>query len=221
MAPFLALITPVGGDTQPPQPPLGIWGPTDPRPTPPIANPGRPPWWGMANDPGYSPPWAQPRPPTDPGYSPPWAQVPPGGQGGGPVDPGYSPPWAQVPGGGKPPQGPVDPGYSPPWAQVPPGGQGPVDPGYSPPWAQVPGGGQPPVGPPNLPEGGGVIVPLPESVDAPEPPAGTPENHEPYVVWFGPGTVVSVVYLPPPATTKPPVPGQTPPGGPATPAAKK
>jgi hypothetical protein len=223
MAPFLALITPVGetGGGQPP----GIWGPNDPRPTPPIAGPGRPPWWGIANDPGYSPPWARPpvdpgysppwaqvppgtRPPTgpvDPGYSPPWAQVPPGGQGGGPVDPGYSPPWAQV-------RPPVDPGYSPPWAQVPPGGQGggPVDPGYSPPWAQVPGGGRPP-GPPNLPEGGGVIVPLPEGANAPPAPEGTPENHSPYVVWFGPGTVVSVVYLPPPATTKPPVPGERPP----------
>ena len=190
MAPFLALITPVGGESQPPQPPLGIWGPTDPRPTNPIAGPGRPPWWGMANDPGYGRP-VGPGGPVDPGYSPPWAQVPPGGQGGGPVDPGYSPPWAQVPGGG---QGPVDPGYSPPWAQVPPGG-----------------GGRPPVGPPNLPEGGGVIVPLPEGANATPHPEGTPENHSPYVVWFGPGTVVSVVYLPPPATSKPTPPATEPP----------
>ena len=36
MQPFLAMITPIGG-TEPPQPPLGIWGPSDPRPTNPIA----------------------------------------------------------------------------------------------------------------------------------------------------------------------------------------
>jgi hypothetical protein len=126
-APFLALITPVSGDTAP-QPPLGIWGGgNQPFPTPPIAGPGRPPWWGMANDPGYSPPWA--RPPVDPGYSPPWARP-----GPGPIDPGYSPPWARPP---------VDPGFGNPWFDPHPSHPiyfppGPVDPGYSPPWAQVP-----------------------------------------------------------------------------------
>ena len=42
--PFLALITPLGAP--PAQPPLGIWGPTDPRPTQPIAgwNPGTGTW---------------------------------------------------------------------------------------------------------------------------------------------------------------------------------
>ena len=43
MGPFLALITPLGGGTEPPTPqPPGIWGPSDPRPTLPIAgwNPG-------------------------------------------------------------------------------------------------------------------------------------------------------------------------------------
>jgi hypothetical protein len=60
--PFLALITPLS-DARPdntlpvPQPPLGIWGPTDPRPTHPIYMPGGP------VDPGYSPPWARPQPP--------------------------------------------------------------------------------------------------------------------------------------------------------------
>jgi len=114
--------------------------------------------------------------------------------------PGVPGNWPALPGQPRPP-GATDPGYSPPWAQVPPGGQGggPVDPGYSPPWAQVPGT-QPP---PNLPAGGGVIVPLPEGVNAPPAPEGTPEDHKPYAVWFGPGTVVSVVYLPPPATSKP------------------
>jgi hypothetical protein len=40
-APFLALITPLASP-EAPQPPLGIWGPSDPRPTNPIAgwNPG-------------------------------------------------------------------------------------------------------------------------------------------------------------------------------------
>lgn len=39
MQPFLALITPVGGGGGGERPPLGIWGPTDPRPTPPIVLP--------------------------------------------------------------------------------------------------------------------------------------------------------------------------------------
>jgi len=100
---------------------------------------------------------------------------------------------------------------------VPPGGQGggPVDPGYSPPWAQVPGGGGGQPTPPNLPEGGGIIVPIPEDPQrpVPPPPEGTAPDAKPYVVWFGPGTVASVVYIPPIATTKPPVPGQKPPEG--------
>jgi hypothetical protein len=93
---------------------------------------------------------------------------------------------------------PVDPGYSPPWAQVPGGPGGP-------------GGGTPPPSPPNLPEGGGILIPLPEGSEGPPPPEGTPDDHVAYVVWFGPGTVAGVVYLPPVATTKPPVPGQNPP----------
>lgn len=125
MQPFLALITPVGAAEQPP---LGIWGPTDPRPTPPVAGPGRPPWWGMANDPGWSggspsqpplviwgpgdprptPPVAGPgRPPwwgmaQDPGYGVP---LPPLGTWGGsgerfPTNPIAEPPWGW---GGTPP----------------------------------------------------------------------------------------------------------------------
>jgi hypothetical protein len=67
-----------------------IWGPTDPRPTPPVAGPGRPPWWGMAQDPGYGievgqPPgiWGPGDPrPTNPiaGFDPAhgtWPDVPP------------------------------------------------------------------------------------------------------------------------------------------------
>ena len=71
----------------------------------------------------------------------------------------------------------------------------------------------PPPSPPNLPEGGGVVIPIPPDASAPvpPPPEGTPPDSKPYVVWFGPGTVASVVYLQPIATTKPPVPGQQPP----------
>ena len=87
------IVVPPGGNwPQPPQPPLGIWGPTDPRPTHPIAgwNPG-------------SGTWPQPPGPVDPGYSPPWAQVPGGGGGqppypstgpGFPTHPIQLPPWA-------------------------------------------------------------------------------------------------------------------------------
>lgn len=66
----VASLTGLGVGGGPAQPPLGMWGPSDPRPTNPIAgwNPGTGTW---------------PTPPT--------------GSGGGPVDPGYSPPWAQVP----------------------------------------------------------------------------------------------------------------------------
>ena len=54
--PFLALITPIGdtgGGSPPSAAPPGFWGPNDPRPTNPIAGPGRGLGWGMANDPGY------------------------------------------------------------------------------------------------------------------------------------------------------------------------
>jgi hypothetical protein len=45
-------LTVVGVPADSPLPPY-IWGPGDPRPTNPIAGPGRGPNWGMANDPGY------------------------------------------------------------------------------------------------------------------------------------------------------------------------
>jgi len=47
------------------------------------------------------------------------------------------------------------------------------------------------------------LIPLPEGSSAPPAPEGTPEDHTPYVVWFGPGTIAGVVYLPPVATSKP------------------
>ena len=62
-APFLALITPIGETVTPPQPPLGIWGPTDPRPTHPIAPGGQPPRpWGPINYPDQGLPGNQPYP---------------------------------------------------------------------------------------------------------------------------------------------------------------
>ena|SRR5215831_7747904 len=65
--PILAYIVPVSGGEppgQPGQPPLGIWGPTDPRPTHPIAPGGAPPViWG--------PPGPWPQPPYHPGGQPP------------------------------------------------------------------------------------------------------------------------------------------------------
>ena len=134
--PFLALITPVGdtgGGGGPPEPPLGIWGPTDPRPTHPIA--------------GY--PWPQPPGgggPVDPGYSPPWAQAPGGGPGG-PVDPGYSPPWAR-PGPPLGIWGPTDPRPSHPIyipIQPPLDFWGPNDPRPTPP-IYIPVQPQPPLG---------------------------------------------------------------------------
>jgi hypothetical protein len=128
-APFLALITPLAAPEQPPQPPLGIWGPSDPRPTLPIAGwdpgtgtfpkpqPPQPPLviWGPGDprptlpiagwDPGSG---AFPKPPQ-----------PPLGTWGGagqpfPTNPIAEPPWGW---GNKPPEitlppetpiGPVD-----------------------------------------------------------------------------------------------------------------
>ena len=77
MAWFLVQGIPAGDPGGQPQPPLGIWGPNDPRPTHPIA-----------------------------GWNPGTGTFPPGGGQGGPVDPGYSPPWAQLPPGIWGPPGP-------------------------------------------------------------------------------------------------------------------
>jgi hypothetical protein len=92
MQPFLAMIMPVGGGPYPdntlpgPQPPTGgppgIWGPTDPRPTHPIA--GVPPGGGGGQPPGIWGP-TDPRP-TPPIYIPPEGSPPPLGIWG-PTDP--------------------------------------------------------------------------------------------------------------------------------------
>jgi hypothetical protein len=114
MAQYLCLVTVLscvdGPSPQPP--PLGIWGPTDPRPTPPIAMPpggvpGQPPLgiWGPTDPrPGYGLPGNQPYPDNSlPGQPPrPW----------GPTDPRPTPPIYIPPAGGQPPLGiwgPTDP----------------------------------------------------------------------------------------------------------------
>ena len=155
--PFLALITPLGGGggpvdpgysppwatPTPPQPPLGIWGPTDPRPTNPIAGPGRPPGWGMANDPGYG----VPIPPSPPLVI--W----------GPGDPRPTQPIA---GPGRPPNWGManDPGYGIDAGLGTWGGAGqpfPTNPIAEPPW----GWGNPPPALPVIPE----VPALPGKID--------------------------------------------------------
>lgn len=97
-----------GGPIVPPPQPPGIWGPTDPRPTPPIANvpgvPGyRPPGdhiWGGGNEPFPTPPiHIPPLPPNveqpQPG-DPTKPLPPPPGAGGWPVQPQTPPPYIVV-----------------------------------------------------------------------------------------------------------------------------
>jgi hypothetical protein len=113
----LPVVPPGGVWPTPPSPPLGTWGGAgEPFPTPPIAGPGRPPNWGMANDPGYG--IEEGGKPAGPGGVP--IQLP--GQdpsGGGWVYayvPGYGWMWIRVSGapgsGTEPPTTP--PGYTPP-----------------------------------------------------------------------------------------------------------
>lgn len=90
----------VGGGPIPPGPggPVHIWGPTDPRPTPPIYWPGFPGGGGGAQPPGGDHIWG----PTDPRPTPPiyWPGFPGGGGGGGQLPPGVELP---------PPPNPGDP----------------------------------------------------------------------------------------------------------------
>jgi hypothetical protein len=134
----------VGGGPMPGGPPLGIWGPTDPRPTPPIAPGGPPPQiWPSPGVPTH--PIAPGGPP--PGYwggvAPPYPdQGLPGQQPGiwpspghptHPIAPGGAPPgiW----GGGNVPM-PTPPIYLPP-GTLP--GTKPEHPIYIPPSSGVPG----------------------------------------------------------------------------------
>jgi hypothetical protein len=76
-----------------------IWGPNDPRPTPPIFIPIEPPpvegGGPEVTPPIYIPVW--PTPPVDPGYGIPEV----------PVDPGYNPPGVGAPGSGLTPDNPI------------------------------------------------------------------------------------------------------------------
>lgn len=169
MEPFLALITPLAQPpTQPPQPPIGIWGPTDPRPTPPIAGPNRPPWWGMAQDPSYGIPVGGVPHPSHPIH---WG---PGGEIGGPPYPSQGPGFPTPPIAG--------PGRPPWWGMA-------QDPGYGVPLPPQPGDATPPPSAPPKPEAppppeGGwywqgvwqLWVWVPTQTASPPPPAasGTP-----------------------------------------------
>lgn len=169
--PFLALITPLTSDGRPdqglPVPPVGIW-PSPGHPSHPIAPGGRPPLgiWGPT-DPRPSNPIALPPgsisgTPEQPIYTPPLfpshpIELPPGSVGGTPEQPIYYPPYPDqgLPGGGwggrppRPDQGlpwpgrPVDPG----WGVGLPGGR-PIDPGWG-----IPEGGvvSPPIYIPGVP----------------------------------------------------------------------
>jgi hypothetical protein len=77
---FISGLAPGGGpivppDTEPPEPPLGIWGPTDPRPTHPIVLPPTPPG---VDPPHPAHPIVLPPVPPDPPIVPP-DQGPPEG----------------------------------------------------------------------------------------------------------------------------------------------
>jgi hypothetical protein len=106
----------VGGGPMPGGPPLGIWGPTDPRPTPPIAPGGPPP--GIWPSPGH------PSHPIAPGGAPPgyWG--------------GVAPPYPDQGLPGQPPYPSQGPGFPTPPIYLPPGtipGLKPEHPIYIPP----------------------------------------------------------------------------------------
>lgn len=191
MQPFLAMITPVGSSpgvpTHPivippnPQPPLVIWGPDDPRPTPPIflppQTPGEPP----------TPPvhiWG----PTDPRPTPPIFIPPQPPQIWGPGDPRPTPP-IYIP--------PSEPGEEPkpPLILWGPNDPRPTPPIYLPP--QVPG--QPPQ-PPVIWGGGNVPMPTPPIY---LPPAGGGSPPGPW----GPNDPrpTPPIYLPPVTPGDPPL----------------
>jgi hypothetical protein len=129
-----------------------------------------------------------------------------------PTDPGY--------GGGRPrPDRPDNslPGFGHPDQDLPGFNPRPDQglPGYGHPDHGLPGYGHPdqglPVPPPagvvtppinlpsrpQLPAGSGIVVPLPDGVPLPTPPEVIPDGSKPYVLWYGPGTQSTVVYLKP------------------------
>jgi len=158
-----------GGPVYPPagggEPPLGIWGPTDPRPTPPIYWPGYPNW--PTQPPGGG--GGQPGVPTFPIWGPPGSNFP--------DKPGYPPvaghPLPPIP---VPPEAPnLPPPGSPP---VMIGGNQPVNPIAPPPAIIVnyPGVGLVLV---PLPSGGGGSAPVPPNPPIDVPPGGPPSGGDP------------------------------------------
>ena len=152
--------------SEPPKPPLGIWGPTDPRPTFPIAG------WDPIH--GTFPPFNPP-----PVSRPPWRPEVPGSPAWGQPHPDH--PISGIPGISLPIFLPGMPGWGewppkPPTEQPPgmagqlpasdPSGSGWVFgfvPGYGWMWAFVPA--KPPVTEPPPTEGGGPEVPEPKQMD--------------------------------------------------------
>jgi hypothetical protein len=86
-------IVPPGGYPPEGGQPPGIWGPTDPRPTPPIYWPGFP---GQPPSGGQPPGGGSPGEPTFPIWGPPGVELPPGSGyppvAGHPLPPGETPP---------------------------------------------------------------------------------------------------------------------------------
>jgi len=126
---------------------------------------------------------------TDPGF----------GAGAPPVDPDFGFGTLPHPGHGLPGYGRPD--NSLPWAPVHPGnalpGHGHPDQGLPiPPPAGVV---SPPIviPAPSLPKGSGIVVPLPEGVAVPTPTSPPAPGTKPHILWYGPGTTSSVVYLTP------------------------
>lgn len=122
------------------------------------------------------------------------------GIGGGPILPPYPdhglPPYPDNTLPGRPPYPSQGPGFPTHPIVIPP---------PQPPQPGVPA--HPIVLPPDnpatgLPPGSGVIIPLPPAATPPTPPADTPADHAPYIVWFGPGTVAAVIWMPPVATPR-------------------
>jgi hypothetical protein len=168
-------ITPGSPPPRPhPEPPLGIWGPTDPRPTHPIA--------GIPGFPGYTPPGGGGGGgggPVDPGYSPPWAQLP--------VDPGYGIPEGGYPGNPPRPTHPIMLPGMPGWGQPSPG----------------PGPGTPPSPGPGVTAVVIPVPAPPEGTPPTPPPAGMPPDSVQVLIWFGPGTKPASAWVAPFASTGP------------------
>ena len=184
---FLVQGIPVGGGDGPQPSPPGIWGPTDPRPTHPIA--------GLPGFPGYQPPgiWG----PTDPRPTHPIAGVP-GGGGQPPLGiwgPGFPYPDQGLP--GQQPGGPVYPSHPifyPPYPSQGPGF--PTHPIVIPP-------GQPPAGPDQavaiIPAGTTIV----STADIEIPNPSDPEN--PFVIPAGTIIVTSQALLIPTGYNPPPI----------------